>query len=290
MARGGANRPALPVVASGRVSVCDSRVFRFMRRLEHNWLSRRIRRRAALHWNAILASLQHDDRPLRDSTRDEALGLHAVLGRLLHRSEAAMTAARGSLARMVLPAGTDWRWRPQVLQARIDHRSLVAPQSGAWLSPEVSLYHDCPDRALILRQRRNRRTTDLTDYALVLEVLGFRGSYLSYSLGLPPEAVSDLAGYHIIRLDALIEAERPITLYARLNIQQGPNTETMLRKMGDDVQGKGGRRVIEFDLGYAELSARKVDKAWIDLILEAPAMNAVTLRDIVLSRHPRAQM
>lgn len=261
-----------------------------MRRLEQNWLSRRIRRRAALHWDAILSSFKDDARPLRASTRDEALKLHGVLGRLLHRSEAALSAARGSLARMALPAGTDWRWRPQILLAQIDQRSLVAPRSGAWLSPEVSLYHDCPDRAVILRQRRNRRQTDLTDYALVLEVLGFRGNYLSYSLGLPAEAVRDLAGHHIIRLDALLDAERPITLYARLNIQQGPNTETMLRKMGDNVEGKEARRVIEFDLGYAELSARKVDKAWIDLILEAPAMNAVTLRDIVLSRHPRAQI
>lgn len=261
-----------------------------MRHLERNWLSRRIRRRATLHWEAILSSFKDDAGPLRASTRAEALRLHGILGRLLHRSDAALSATRGSLARMALPAGTDWRWRPQILQARIDQRSLVAPASGAWLSPEVSLHHDCPDRAVILRQRRNRRQTDLTDYALVLEVLGFRGNYLSYSLALPAEAVRDLAGYHIIRLDALLDAERPITLYARLNVQQGPNTETMLRKMDDDLQGRDARRVIEFDLGHAELSARKVDKAWIDLILEAPVMNAVTLRDIVLSRHPRAQM
>ncbi|MFN3527036.1 MAG: DUF6478 family protein [Paracoccus sp. (in: a-proteobacteria)] len=33
-----------------------------------------------------------------------------------------------------------------------------------------------------------------------------------------------------------------------------------------------------------------MEKAWVDVIFESPAMNAVALRDIVLSRHPRAQM
>ena len=100
----------------------------------------------------------------------------------------------------------------------------------------------------------------------------------------------DLAGHHILRLEATLQAERPIAVYARLNIQQGPNTETILRKMGDDIAGRQCRRVVEFDLGYATLSQRSVDKAWMDIIFEAPQMNAVALRDAILSRHPRAQI
>ena len=88
----------------------------------------------------------------------------------------------------------------------------------------------------------------------------------------------------------MLQAERPITVYARLSIQQGPNVETVLRQLGDPIAGSNCQRLVEFDLGYAELSQRSVDRAWIDLIFEAPYMNAVALRDVVLSRHPRAQI
>lgn len=261
-----------------------------MARLEHSWLSRRVRARASRHWRAILSELRAHGHPLHSDTRDEARELQQVLGTLLQSSEAAITANRGSLARMVLPSGTDWRWRPQILQARNPQSSLVAPESGSWLSSEVALFHDCARRALVLRQRRNRRATDLADYSLALEVMGFEGSYLSFSLSFPDQALQDLGGQHVIRLDALFDAERPAAAYARLNVQQGPNTETLLRKLGEDLDQKDCRRTLEFDLGYADLSARKVDKVWVDILFESPAMNAMGLRDIVLSRHPRAQI
>ncbi|WP_405403162.1 DUF6478 family protein [Paracoccus sp. Ld10] len=257
---------------------------------ETGWLSRRRRGYAARHWSRMLKSVTRRDSPLDPDLRDEARDLHQVLSRLLHATDARSTSARGSLARIELPAGTDWRWRPQILQARNAAPALIGPDTGKWLSPEVALFHDCPQRALIMRQVRNRRATDLSDYGLALEVMGFSGSFLSFSLSLPPEALADLAGHHIIRLDATLQAERPIAVYARLNIQQGPNTETMLRQMGEPIEGRNCARTVEFDLGYAELSARTVEKAWLDLIFEAPFMNAVGLRDVILSRHPRAQI
>lgn len=222
--------------------------------------------------------------------RDEARDLQQVLTRYLHTTEIRSLSGRDSLSRMELPAGTDWRWRPEILRARNATPALVAPASGRWLSDEVALFHDCPQRALILRQRRNRRPTDLSDYALALEVMGFEGSFLSFSLGLPPEALQDLGGHHIVRLESTLQSERAITVYARLNIQQGPNTEKILRQMGDPIEGGNCHRVIEFDLGYADMSQRSVDKAWVDVIFEAPFMNAVALRDVILSRHARAQI
>lgn len=260
-----------------------------MARLENSWLSRRIRARATRHWKSIIAEVRRG-RPVSAATREEARDLQHVLGTLLQSSEVAAVGARGSLSRMVLPAGTDWRWRPEILQGRNVLTTMVSPTSGEWLSPEVALFHDCPRAALILSQRRNRRATDLAEYSLALEVMGFEGSYLSYSLTLPEEALTDLGGQHVIRLDAVFDAERPIAAYVRLNVQQGPNTETILRKLGDDLDQSGCQRVFEFDLGYADLSPRDIEKAWVDVIFESPAMNAVTLRDVVLSRHPRAQM
>ncbi|MFN4061549.1 MAG: DUF6478 family protein [Paracoccus hibiscisoli] len=261
-----------------------------MSRLEQGWLSRRLRARVTRQWQRLMATTLRGTGPVRQDLRDEARALHQVLSRLLQAADARAMGARDSLSRIELPAGTDWRWRPQVLRARHPDPALIAPPDGKWLSEEIALFHDCPERALILRQLRNRRATDLSEYGLALEVMGFAGSFLSFSLTLPPDALADLGGHHIVRLDAVMQAERPITVYARLNVQQGPNTENLLRKMGDPIHGRHCDRTVEFDLGYSQLSSRTVDKVWLDLIFEAPFMNAVVLRDVILSRHPRAQI
>ncbi|MBM3605801.1 MAG: hypothetical protein FJX25_13965 [Alphaproteobacteria bacterium] len=257
---------------------------------ETGWLARRIRTAAARQWNAILSGSLRRSSAVPEGLRHEARDLQQTLSRLLHLADSRASISRNSLARMHLPAGTDWRWRPQVLRVQSPDPALVAPATGKWLSDEVTLFHDCRERALILRQVRNRKATDLADYGLQLEVMGFTGSFLSYSLTLPPESLDQMAGHHIIRLEATLQSERAITVYARLNVQQGPNTETILRQMGDPIAGRHCHRIVEFDLGYAQLSPRTVDKAWLDVIFEAPQMNAVALRDVILSRHPRAQI
>ncbi len=236
----------------------------------------------------MLDAAAHD--PVPATLRQEARALQRVLTRFLQAAELRDGQNRASLSRMDLPVGTDWRWRPKVLQGRSGTPALVAPTSGQWLSDEVALFHDCAEQALILRQVRNRQATDLAEYGLRLEVMGFTGAFLSYSLTLPSEALRDLASHHILRLEATLQAERPIAVYARLNIQQGPNAEKILRQMGDPIAGRHNHRIVEFDLGYAQLSNRSVDRAWLDLIFEAPFMNETVLRDVVLSRHARAQV
>jgi hypothetical protein len=47
---------------------------------------------------------------------------------------------------------------------------------------------------------------------------------------------------------------------------------------------------VEFDLAYANLNERRIDKVWVDLILENPEMNQITFRDLTFSRRPRAEM
>lgn len=256
----------------------------------NGWLARQVRARAARQWQRMLENARQNADPVPAGLRHEARDLRRVLDRFLQAADLRDGQGRSSLSRVDLPVGTDWRWRPQVLRGRSGTQSLVAPTSGQWLSDEVALFHDCPERAVILRQVRNRQATDLAEYGLRLEVLGFSGDFLSYSLTLPPEALRDLGGHHILRLEATLQAERPIAVYARLNIQQGPNTENILRQMGDPIAGRHNHRIVEFDLGYAQLSTRSVDKAWLDLIFEAPFMNEILLRDVILSRHTRAQI
>ena len=219
----------------------------------------------------------------------EARSLHSDLSHFLQRADA-LRQGYGASALPALPAGTEWRWRVPMVNGALLPPVLVSPPNASAFGWGAMLWHDCPRAALILRQRQNRDIPDRPPYFITLEVMGFAGSYLSLSLELPTEALAGIDGNHILRVDALMGAERDITVYARLNIAQGPNTETMLRQMGHPISGNDARREAEFDIAYADLSAHPVDRAWVDLIFEAPGMNAVGLYDIILSRQPRAQV
>jgi Family of unknown function (DUF6478) len=47
---------------------------------------------------------------------------------------------------------------------------------------------------------------------------------------------------------------------------------------------------VEFDLAYAKFNEKRVERAWIDLIFDRPAMNRIELRDVAFSRRIRAEM
>lgn len=254
------------------------------------WKARRGRRAAARQWAELADTAMHGGRVPDPELREEAMQLHADLARFIQHGEASRLSARDDLQLLDLPAGTDWRWRPMMLRGQIVPAAMVAPENGQWLSPEVVLWHNCAHRAFILRQLRNRQGTDLARYGLSLEVLGFSGSYLSLSLDLPSEVLDGLGRDHVLRLDAQLSAERPMVVYGRINVAQGPDTANILRQLGHPIEGRANARIVEFDLAYADLAARPVDKVWLDLIFESPGMNAVTLTDLVMSRHPRAQM
>lgn len=254
-----------------------------------SWLGRRIRRRAAEQWQRLGTAVRAGHKRPGRGLREEAQALRRDLSLFLQASEAAAQPGT-SVETLHYPPGTDWRWRPMMFSGPMQPAGMAAPENGQRLGEEVALWHDCPHRSLILRQQANRRATDLAPYGLRLEVMGFGGSYLSLSLDLPPDAREDLSAHHVLRLCAALQSERPITVYGRLNVSQGPNTEVILRQLGEPVTGRAAERVVEFDLGYAELSRRAVDKLWLDLIFEAPHMNAVTLSDLVMSRHSRADI
>ena len=85
-------------------------------------------------------------------------------------------------------------------------------------------------------------------------------------------------------MDSIIESEKPIEIFARLNIQHGPNTEQIVRELPMEEKNI----VVEFDLAYSRLNEKRIEKIWLDLIFEAPDMNQVVLRDLTFSRHRRA--
>jgi hypothetical protein len=120
----------------------------------------------------------------------------------------------------------------------------------------------------------------------VLEVYSFDGSFVSFVHDLPAAALSGLTLNHFIAVDIRAEREQPVEVYARLNVQHGPNVEQMVRQV--EFKGDGGR--AEFDLAYTKINERRIEKAWLDLILEGPEMTRLALWDMVVMRAPRADV
>jgi hypothetical protein len=187
---------------------------------------------------------------------------------------------------LVTPRGTDWAWRPDIWRGPVAERGIVAIQSKSQIGNRVTLYHDCKISEMTMRQVRNTRERDLAPYGLRLDVFRFDGSFLSLAMDLPPEACHGLRMKHLVRVDSIIEVEKPIEIFARLNIKHGPNIEQIVR----EIPMSGGEQMVEFDLGYVKLNEKRIEKMWLDLIFEGPEMNQVTVRDITICRHPRAEL
>ncbi|WP_406871091.1 DUF6478 family protein [Thioclava sp. 'Guangxiensis'] len=181
------------------------------------------------------------------------------------------------------PLGCDWAWRPPVMTLPVAPDQLAGAASGSLLGEGMKLFHDCPSQEISLRQIRNTGAS-ATPFGIELEVFGFHGSFLSLVLDLPQDAVSGFRLHHLVELDLDMEMEEPRPVYCRFNIQHGPNHDQLLGQMPE------GGGVVQFDLAYTKLNEKRLEKAWIDLLFEAPAMNKITLRDMTLLRHPRADL
>ncbi|WP_339761595.1 DUF6478 family protein [uncultured Sulfitobacter sp.] len=184
------------------------------------------------------------------------------------------------------PHGTDWFWRPMLWRVPLPVQGLSSVKPKAKLGDEVTVFHDCSLSELGIRQLRNLREEDLAPYGLRLDVFRFDGSFLSIVLDLPDGCVEGLKRTHLLQMRTIVEMEKPIEIFARLNIRHGPNTEQIVRELPvhqPDV-------MVEFDLAYSTINEKRVEKAWIDLIFEGPEMNEIILRDLTFSRRPRAQL
>lgn len=184
------------------------------------------------------------------------------------------------------PHGTDWAWRPALWALPLDTPGLSSAPSKSKLGDELTVFHDCARSELTLRQVRNTREADLAPYGLRMDVFAFDGSFLSAVLDLPQGAVDGLKKRHVLRMTTIVELEKPLEIFARINIKHGPNTEQIVRELPLD----DGEIVVEFDLAYTGVNEKRIERVWIDLIFENPEMSQVTLRDLTLSRRPRAEL
>jgi hypothetical protein len=218
--------------------------------------------------------------------RGKARAMRRQIDRVIHVADhrLATPAIGASLPR--LPLGTDWSWRADAWRGPLPQPGLIAATDRSRISDDLSLYHDCPLGEVAVRQSRNGGDDDRAPFGLLLEVFGFAGSFLSLATSLPPEAVRGLKSRHLLRLDAIIAAERPIRAYARLNVKHGPNVAQLVR----ELPALDGEVVVEFDLAYAKLDDTRIERAWLDLIFNDAAMTGIALRDLVVSRRPRAEL
>lgn len=245
-------------------------------RLFHAGALRRWRRAARNAKTADLARLREQ--------RNRARQLRAHLDHLIHVAEGRLALPREGNSSFPRPHGTDWAWRPELWRGPLPVPGISSVPSRSKLGDEVTMFHDCAFSELTLRQVRNTRERDLAAYGLRLDVFKFDGSFLSLVIDLPPEAAHGMTRDHLVRVETIVETEKPLEIFARLNIRHGPNTEQIVRELPLQEQDV----VVEFDLAYSRLNEKRIEKIWLDLIFEAPEMNQVTIRDITFARHPRA--
>ena len=218
--------------------------------------------------------------------RHRARLLKTHLDRLIHKADERLALPVVGSNSFPKPHNADWAWRPELWRGPLPVPGISSVQSKSMLGNEVTLFHDCSFSELTLRQLRNLREEDLAPYGLRLDVFQFDGSFLSLVIDLPEEGVKELKRSHLIRMDAIVELENPLEMFARLNVKHGPNTEQIVREL--PLHEENHR--VEFDLAYSNLNEKRVERAWIDLIFEGPQMNQAILRDLTFSRRPRAQL
>ncbi|MDO5705780.1 MAG: DUF6478 family protein [Paracoccus sp. (in: a-proteobacteria)] len=260
---------------------------------EHGRLSRWLRARTARDWATLAGAAPTLGRgETSRSLRDEARLLQRSLRDFLRATSPRSQVAQETLGALDLPDGTDWRWRPTLMAARTWRLGLASPESGRRLGQEMRIWHDGGANApLILRQVANTGAIDLAPFGVVLESFGFGGSYVSLTFDLPPQAAQGLTRSHILRIETQIGAEAAGQgLMARLNITHGPNTDAVILPMQAPGAGATEVQVTEFDLSSLPLNETQISKLWLDVMLDHPRMNAVRLRDLIVSRHHRAAL
>lgn len=244
----------------------------------HHGMMRRWSRIARNARTAELSQLR------RDRVRAQALLLR--LDDVMFTSDSRLALPRIGSTAFPRPPGTDWAWRPELWRGPLAEKGLVGVANRTMVGREVTAFHDCRVSELTLRQLRNTGEGDLAPFGLRFDVFRFDGSFLSLAIDLPDDACKGLLRRHLVRFDAVIATEKPIEIFARLNIRHGPNTEQVVRELP-----LGDRDVfVEFDLAYTKLNEKRVERMWLDLIFEGPEMNQVTVRDVTLSRYPRAEL
>jgi hypothetical protein len=245
-----------------------------------------LQRRAIKRWRKAALDVAATDLGLLDRKNELAKRTLRAVSAFKFEADSRLALPRIGSTKFPQPSGTDWAWRPKPWRAPVMPAGIAPALSKMELTNELVIFHDCKQSEVSLRQARNTRDVDLSPFGIALDVFHFDGSYLSLVIEIPQASCEGLKKRHLIRLAAVIEREKPTTIYARLNVKNGPNTEQVLLTLPDATP----ETMVEFDLAYSGLNERRAERMWIDLMIESPAMNKIDIRDLTLCRYPRADI
>ena len=250
------------------------------------WIDRIVQRGALRRWRLAADRAAALDLDALRLLRNRARQLDRELDRLAHVADGRLALPMIGSNAMRKPASADWAWRPEIWRGPLPVPGLAAVETKTQIGAGATIFHDCTVSELTVRQIRNTREADLAPFGFRLDVFRFDGSFLSLVLDLPDAAVQGLKRRHVIRMDTIVELEKPLEIFARLNVKHGPNVDQVVRELplGEPEV------MVEFDLAYTKVNEKRVEKVWVDLIFEGPEMNQITLRDVTFSRRPRAEL
>lgn len=214
----------------------------------------------------------------------EIRGMRDRLDTMAAQSRSALLSRTTSSDGIERPDQCDWADRPAPWREEMRPRGMVGLSSPQPLPGGATLFHDATHSEMSLRQERAPSWVPGALFGMVLEVYRSDGSFVSIVQDLPAEALVGLTRNHFISINVVADREDPVEIYARLNIQHGPNVEQLVRQ----VEFEGTKGQAEFDLAYSKINEKRLEKAWVDLIMEGPKMTRIGLWDMVMLRAPRA--
>ncbi|MFN3282190.1 MAG: DUF6478 family protein, partial [Tabrizicola sp.] len=220
-------------------------------------------RRTEARWARLAEVASGLDPSELRALRSDARGLRRSLDRVMLAADARLAVPPLGAGLPQMPLGTDWGWRPDLWRVALAEPGAVASGERTALGEGLALYHDCPLGEVVVRQIRNQAPEDRAPFGLALDVFGFRGSFLSLALNLPEAAVQGLRARHLVRAELVIDSDSPVKAYARLNIRHGPNLAQPVSALPE----AGREKLAEFDLACADLNDRRIERAWLDLIV-----------------------
>lgn len=249
-------------------------------------LDKLMQRQALRRWEEIAEAASTADLDTLRGWRSKARAMRRQIDRVIHEAEHRLALPMIGSNAFRRPLGTDWAWRPDLWRGPMPLPGLASVPNRSTFGAGATVFHDCRVSELTVRQIRNERESDVAPFGFRMDVFRFDGSFLSLVIDLPEEAARGLKLRHLIRLDVIVELEKPLEIFARLNVKHGPNTEQIVLEMP-----LGSEEVmVEFDLTYSKINEKRIEKLWIDLIFEGPEMNQIILRDVTVSRRPRAEL
>jgi len=249
-------------------------------------ISRLRHQRMLTAWAKVVRDAPNFDLSSLRKMRGFGLQQRRLIDQFFFMAEGRLTMPYTGTKAIRKPLHCDWAYRPEIWSGPLAKTGMAAVETQAKIGTEATIFHDCRISELTYRQIRNTRETDLAPFALRMDIFRFDGGFLSLVIEVPTEAAKDLKLNHIIRVETLVEMEKPLEIFARLNVKHGPNTEQIVREMPLSDKEVS----VEFDLAYTKINEKRVEKIWLDLIFEGPEMNQVILRDLTLTRRPRSEL